>query len=134
MDEQTDMMKLTVTFHRSMTISSVPHFVTKKAIFLFFITFNSKPGQLSWYSDCTVGGCKSWNSKRFSFLQNVQTDPQAHPAPYPTCTGALSPRCKAAEPFPSTAEVKMPGAIPPLPMYAFMAQTYTTYTLLLFVK
>jgi hypothetical protein len=44
-ERQTDMIKLRVAFHNFMNISAVAHFVPKKkAVLLFFIIFNSKPG------------------------------------------------------------------------------------------
>jgi hypothetical protein len=59
-------------------------------------------------------------ARDFSLHHRVQTGSGAHPASYPMVTRALSlavkqPGREADLSLPSTAEVKMRGAIPPLP-------------------
>ena len=65
----------------------------------------------------------------FSHLQKVQADPGPHPASYSVVTGGYFLRDKKAEAdhlLPSSVEVMKSGAIPPLPLYVFMASVGKT--------
>jgi hypothetical protein len=68
-----------------------------KNLFRFFICLLKYLG--SW--DSSVGIVTGWTArvrfpavKDFSLLHSVQTEPGAHPAPYPMCTGAYFPGVK----------------------------------------
>jgi hypothetical protein len=79
-----------------------------------------------------VGGSNTATGPKFSPLQNVQTSCGAHPVSYSMGTGVLS-RGKVARMCRTTGlhlvpRLRMSGAIPQLPLYAFMAWRGKTFT------